>query len=211
MSATDLSVVIPVGPGDRAWPALVAALDALAPELDVLLVFARGDVQSRPKDRRWIEGRPGRAAQQNLGARATAGSSLWFLHADSRVDAKALEAARDFVRRGANAIGYFALRFGDGPTLMRVTEVGVKLRCRWFGLPFGDQGLVLPRSVFDGLGRFDERALFGEDMALVRRARRAGITLQSLPATISTSARKYVQHGWWRTTWRHLRLTWGRA
>ncbi len=208
MSAADLSVVIPVGPGDRAWPGLLNALDALAPDLDVLLVFARGDVQARPKRRRWIDGRPGRARQQNLGARATAGATLWFLHADSRVDLSVLTQALDFAARRPAAIGYFQLRFENGPMLMRINEFGVRLRCRWFALPFGDQGLIMPRAVFDALGQFEERRSYGEDMALVRRGRQQGLALESLPATIITSARRYAKHGWLRTTWQHQRMTW---
>jgi hypothetical protein len=183
---------------------LCAALDALAPDLDTLLVFARGDVQARPSGRAWIDGRPGRASQQNLGARASARPMLWFLHADSGVDAACVAAARDFAARGADELGYFALRFVDGGALMRINEWGVRYRCRWFGLPFGDQGFLISRATFEALGGFDERRRYGEDMALVQLAKRRSIVLRVLPATLGTSARKYRQQGWLRTTWRHL-------
>ena len=70
-----------------------------------------------------------------------------------------------------------------------------------------DQGLLMPRRVFAALGGFDESIGKGEDHALIWAAHAQGIPLHSLNATIRTSARRYAEHGWWRTTWQHLRLT----
>jgi len=74
-------------------------------------------------------------------------------------------------------------------------------------LPFGDQGLLMPRRVFEALGGFDETQPGGEDHALVWAARHAGVPLVALRAPMFTSARKYAQAGWWATTRLHLRLT----
>ena len=88
-----------------------------------------------------------------------------------------------------------------------MNAAGANLRARWLGLPFGDQGLLLPRACFEALHGFDEQAAYGEDHLLVWAARRAGLPLRHIPAVLETSARKYARHGWLRTTWRHWRLT----
>ena len=140
--APSVAVVIPVGPGDRSWRELIDILDRLAPALPRRLVFALGDLQSRPRkmSERWTDSARGRARQQNAGAAGLDQEWLWFLHADSRPSAQTFQALFEFVQRGVDALGYFDLVFADdGPPLMWLTEMGVRLRCRWAGLPFGDQ------------------------------------------------------------------------
>jgi hypothetical protein len=90
---------------------------------------------------------------------------------------------------------------------MRLTERGAGFRSRVFGLPFGDRARCLPAATFHALGRYNELAAHGEDHLLVRGARSAGIPVPPVCATITTSARKYREHGWFRTTFRHWRLT----
>ena len=105
-------------------------------------------------------------------------------------------------------MGYFDLRFlADGPALMAINSIGAWLRCRLFGLPFGDQGLLVARSLFDHVGGFDTEIPAGEDHALIWRARAAGARIRAVGAPLYTSARKYAQAGWWRTTLRHLIAT----
>ena len=210
----NVAVVIPVGPGDRDWRELIEVLERHAPGLCRRLVFAHGDLQSRPRnaDERWTESARGRARQQNAGAAGLDQNWLWFLHADSRPDAAAVSAMAGFVARGKDEIGYFDLKFSDdGPALMRLTEVAANWRSRRLGLPFGDQGFLMTQRRFYELGGFDESRSYGEDHALIWQARRTGVPVTRIPATLLTSARKYQKQGWLLTTLRHQRLTWAQA
>jgi hypothetical protein len=208
-----LSVIVPVGPGDRAWPALLGDLRALEGNAEILLVAPPGAAPAAFSPRshglqvaaRWLEAPAGRARQQNAGAAAARGAMLWFLHADTRLTAAALAAAQGFADA---ALGYFDLRFADdGPALVQANAAGAWFRSRWLGLPFGDQGFILPREVFEALGGFDELLAGGEDHALVWTARHAGVPVVPLRAPLLTSARRYAEYGWLRTTLRHGRLT----
>lgn len=214
-----LSVVVPVGPGDESWRSLLPDLAPLpAGDAEILLVAATG---SRPAgfdpadfglraETRWLEAPAGRATQQNAGAASARGDLLWFVHADSRLPAATLAAALQFA--AGHALGYCELRFrADGPVLVRLNAWGAHWRSRLFRLPFGDQGLLLPRAVFESLGGFDPAVVVGEDHALVAAARRAGVPVVPLGATIETSARRYAEHGWLRTTARHWALTLAQA
>lgn len=212
--ATRLAIVVPAGPGDNAWHGLLRQLGAAdAQEIAVVLpvdepqtpVALAGNVSV-------VRSAVGRARQLNAGAAATGAAWLWFVHADSRVTAATLDAMHRFVAADADAIGYFDLRFlADGPRLTALNTIGARLRSRWLGLPFGDQGLLMPRRVFAAIGGFDERHRGGEDHALVWSARRLGVPLHALRAPIYTSARQYAQRGWWATTARHLGLTCAQA
>jgi GT2 family glycosyltransferase len=207
---SQLSIVLPVGPGDRAWSPLHALLREQAAAAELLAVFAEGDPQSTPSDA--LRSAQGRANQQNAGARAARRKWLWFVHADTRFAPDTLPALRAFLQRDESALGWFRLRFDhDGPRplqwAMRANAIGANWRSRRLGLPFGDQALVIPRSELDRLDGFDVRLACGEDHALVWRARRAGLPLREIDATVITSARKYAERGWLRTTLRHLRLT----
>lgn len=214
MPRPSIAAVIPVGPGDRSWRELIDLLDRFAPGIQRRLVFAHGDLQARPRSAnvRWTESSRGRARQQNVGAAGLDQEWLWFLHADSRPSLATFAGLAHFLDARRDALAYFDLRFcQDGPALMRLTEWGAWWRCRWLGLPFGDQGLLLRRERFYELGGFDETRSFGEDHALVWQARRHGLPVLRIPAPLHTSARRYRDHGWLATTWRHQRLTWQQA
>lgn len=224
---SQLSIVLPVGSGDTAWPPLFAALQAQAPAAELLPVFAEGDPQPAPVGA--LRAPAGRARQQNAGAAAATRPWLWCVHADSRLSAETLPALRRFLAaqdedagmqssgalaRGTLAWGtlaWFKLSFeADAAGLsrrMRLNAGGANWRSRVLGLPFGDQGLLLRVRDFAALGGFDTTMPYGEDLALVWRARRAGMRLQGLDAALLTSARRYRQRGWLRTTLRHLWLT----
>jgi len=216
-----LTIVVPVGPGDTVSPLLFGQLAALprgaqvhiicADAVDMVLLRASLPPGEGPQ---WkcITARRGRAPQQNEGAAAAERDWLWFLHADALLAPETLPALERFIDTDTDALGYFELRFlDDGPALTMLNALGARLRSRWLGLPFGDQGFVLPRATFERLGRFNDALACGEDHDLVWRARRAGVPLSAVGAPLFTSARKYAEQGWWTTTCGHVRETWRQA
>lgn len=181
-----VSVVIPLAEHEAVPEALLATLPKTFE-----IILARGGT---------------RASSMNHAASIARGRHLWFVHADTTLGADAVPKLLERLQEQTAALRYFDLRF-DGGALMRLTEGGVSFRSRVIGLPFGDQALCLPAATFHALGGYDETAANGEDHHLVRDARRAGLAIQPVGATITTSARKYRDKGWFRTTFMHLRLT----
>lgn len=205
----NVAIIIPAGPGDSAWRKLLPQLDVVGAR-EIVLVLAEGDGGFVDIDAstRIVHSPAGRSRQLNAGANASHADWLWFLHADSQVSTKTLEAMREFVHIDQDVIGYFRLGFvDDGPRWMFLNAWGAALRSRLFGLPFGDQGLLMSRRVFEGLGSFDESIGKGEDHALIWAARTQGVPLRAIKATIRTSARRYAENGWWQTTKTHLGMT----
>lgn len=211
-----VTAVVPVGPGDAIAPALFKQLQVLPMQVHEVRASAPASgasgVLPGPRPLWQVSHAPrGRALQQNAGARNAAGDWLWFLHADCVLAPTTAEALSRFIERVGNpygsvpVAGYFDLRFlNDGPALTRLNEAGAWLRSHWLGLPFGDQGLLLPRRLFERLGGFDRSLQRGEDHDLVWRLRRAGVPLQPVGAPLLTSARKYAERGWWRVTAGHV-------
>lgn len=142
--------------------------------------------------------RPGRARQMNAGAARASGSVLLFLHADTVLPGGwACQVAAGLGRAGVTA---GAFRFGlteDFPG-RRLVEWATNLRCRWFQMPYGDQGLFLRRSVFEELGGYRELPIL-EDYVLVTALRRRG-RIELLPDAIRTSGRRWRRMGFVRTT-----------
>ena len=62
---------------------------------------------------------------------------------------------------------------------------------------FGDQSLFVRRAVFEAAGGFGEHLLVLEDQEIVPRLRRHG-RFRVLPASVTTSARKYLANGIFR-------------
>src|SRR3989442_815537 len=83
----------------------------------------------------------------------------------------------------------------------RFIELGQTLRQALYGLPYGDQGLLVRRALLEGVGGFPELPLL-EDVALLRALRRH-TRVRTLPAALVTSGRRYRRDGVVRTWLKH--------
>ena len=216
-SLQQLSVIIPFAPGDFAWKDLLSDLEKIPASAEIILVAANETEKLQALKfetelpLRIICSALGRAMQMNAGASAARNACLWFLHADSRVDAACLSELNTF-DYAKKSLGFFGLRFqDDGPRRMGINTFGVWFRSRFLRIPFGDQGFVISKSCFEMLGGYREDLSSGEDHAFIWKARKNDVRLQYLNASIETSARKYMKYGWGKTTRMHLRTTWQQA
>ena len=152
-----------------------------------------------------------RASSLNLGAAKSSGEWLWFLHADSRINPDNIRALEQSLKQFPSALHYFDLAFDL--KWLRYNATGANMRSRLFGLPFGDQGLCIKKSLFDTLDGYSEDCPYGEDLLFVWQARLAGIPLQRVPSKLLTSGRKYQQRGWLQLSllyqWRWMKLSLG--
>ena len=202
-----VSVIIPtLDVTDRIGPTLGSLGDALFDGLIREVIFADGgssDAIAEIADAtgaRLIRAPRGRGAQLAAGASAARGAWLLFLHADSVPGSGWAEAVRRHTARHGDEAGYFRLAFDSAHPMARVTAAWANLRSRLFALPYGDQGLLISRALYEKIGGYPEIPLM-EDVAIARKLRRR---LRPLGATITTSAERYEAEGWLHRGGRNL-------
>lgn len=202
-----LSIVIPTLNAEAELPATLGALgEGLEAGLIREVIVSDGgsaDATRAVADAAgalWLEGPPGRGGQMRRGADAAGGAWLMFLHADTWLGPGWAGAVADHMRRGEDRAGYFRLAFRAGGLAPRVVAGWANLRSRALGLPYGDQGLVIARDLYDAVGGMPDIVLM-EDVAMARRLRRL---LRALPAEARTSAARYEAEGWLRRGARNL-------
>ncbi len=193
-----ISAVIPTLNAAPLLPPLLAQLRGVGE-----VILADGGSTDRVAELagpRLITAPRGRGSQLAAGAAAARGEWLLFLHADTWLEAgweAAVEAALD----RPEAAHYFRFALDDGSPQARRLEAAVAWRCRWLALPYGDQGLLISRALYEAVGGYPAMPLM-EDVALVRRLGRA--RLAPLPARAITSAARWQREGWWRRSARNL-------
>lgn len=153
-----------------------------------------------------VRSEKGRGAQMCAGVAAARFPWLLFLHADTILDSGWEREAAAFVERvdiGQREPAAAAFRFAldDLGFLPRVIETGVALRCTLMRLPYGDQGLLIPRRLYDQIGGFKPLPLM-EDVEIVRRLGRGRTVILRTQAV--TSAIRYKRDGYVRRAARNL-------
>jgi rSAM/selenodomain-associated transferase 2 len=199
-----LSIVMPVL---NEADGIEEALGALAPlrRRGVEVVVADGGSSdgtvalARPLADVVIAAPRGRATQMNVGAAASSGELLLFLHADTRLPGEADVLIGDGLARSGCASGLFWGRFdvriaGAHP-LFPLIAAAMNLRSRITGIATGDQAIFISRAAF-GPG-FPDIALM-EDIAMTKRLKRTGPPLR-IAAPVVTSGRRWEKHGVMRT------------
>lgn len=200
-----ISVIIPALNAERH---LTAALTALVPAAVTGVIREVIVVDGGSTDRTCqiaefsgaevIMSEPGRGSQMAQGAAAARFPWLLFLHADTVLEENWEREAVDFMHRvdvgeQPRAAAAFRFKLDDKGLAPRALETIVRAHCALFKLPFGDQGLLLSRRLFDEVGGY--RALpVMEDVDLVRRLGRERIVM--LRADATTSAERYRREGY---------------
>ena len=152
-----------------------------------------------------VHGEKGRSKQMNAGATRARGDWLLFLHADTELDQAWLEETLRFVAQpnAEERAAAFLFAFDDQSPAARRVEFWARLRARVLKLPYGDQGLLISRALFNQLGGFAEIPLM-EDVDIVRRIGAKRLTILNAP--VRTSAEKYRRDGFQKRAWRNLSL-----
>jgi rSAM/selenodomain-associated transferase 2 len=203
-----ISVIIPTLNAAQCVSETLESVDIPSLVVERLVVDGGSDDETRSvataAGARIIEGHQrGRGMQLAAGAAAAQGGWLLFLHADTVLqDGWATEAERFVVQQGAGNCAA-AFRFGldhESPGARRL-EAMVAWRCRVLALPYGDQGLLISRVLYEEIGGFKAIPLF-EDVDIMRRIGRARLVM--LKSWAVTSAIRYQKSGYLVRSLRNL-------
>ena len=142
----------------------------------------------------------GRGPQLMAGAAAARFPWILFLHADAVLESGWEREAAYFIRevdegRQQPSAASFRFSLDDRAYAARCVEALVALRCTLFRFPYGDQGLLIPRRLYDEVGGYEPIPVM-EDVSLVHRLGRRRMAM--LPARVTTSAERYRRDGYLR-------------
>jgi rSAM/selenodomain-associated transferase 2 len=148
----------------------------------------------------------GRGSQLEAGAHQARGDWLLFLHADTVLEPGWAEEAQNFIERVESgrrhqAAASFRFTLDDDGFMPRCIERLVALRCWGLALPYGDQGLLISRNLYNRLGGFRPIPLM-EDVDLVRRLKRRELVM--LRSRAVTSGERYRREGYLSRSLRNL-------
>ncbi|MEW6388036.1 MAG: TIGR04283 family arsenosugar biosynthesis glycosyltransferase [Thermodesulfobacteriota bacterium] len=173
-----------------------------APDLEIILVDGGStdntlEAASHFPYLRVLRSPRGRGRQMNVGALASRGEILAFLHADTHLTPAHLTTLRSLASDPGFMAGAFELALMPPLPALRLIAWGANLRTRLLGLPYGDQVLSVRRRLFFNLGGFTLRR--PEDLDLVIRLQRH-TRLRVLTPPVASSGRRWLEQGYFATT-----------
>lgn len=201
-----ISIIIPVYNEEDTIRKLQDSLEPLKGKCEILFVDGGSTDQTLsliPKEYCIIHSKKGRAVQQNVGAKESAGDILFFLHCDSEVPATAVEEIEQVMEK--YQVGCFGIAFHSANLWMKCCQVISNHRIKDRKIMFGDQGIFIKRSLFFEIGGFPEIPIMEDyqfSLTLKERKTKIGIA----KSRIYTSDRRFRKGGRLRVMWKMNRL-----
>ena len=141
---------------------------------------------------KFISSAASRGYQLKKGVNLARGDFIFVLHSDSVLEPGWSKIVRKYFNEDA---GYYCkLSFDIIHPLASMTSNWANARSLIFNLPYGDQGLLIPRKLLMENGSYSPIPIM-EDVELALRFKGK---LFCMPIVITTSSSKYRQNGWLR-------------
>ncbi len=209
-----LSVIIPSLNEAKQLPLLLADLHLWNEKIDLIIV----DCGSKDKTcllatlsgaRVLHLSEANRGEQLRHGASRAHGDWLFFLHADSRLPENWFFILAELINSSNEGIAwFFEFKVLSKDLSFRLLEFFVWLRSHFKKMPYGDQGLLISRKLYEEIGGYSSIHLM-EDIDLIERVNRKA-KLKSLGLPLYTNARRWAKKNMIMQTIRnaHLRSLW---
>jgi rSAM/selenodomain-associated transferase 2 len=197
-----ISVIIPTLNAAHSLPTTLHVLTSEKPSgLSLQIVISDGGstdtTQSVAADHGcdFITAHKGRGQQLAAGARHARHEWLLFLHADTVLERGWDSAIAAFIMHpeSPDNAAVFQFRLNDQSNAAHRLERLVHWRNRFLALPYGDQGLLIHRQLYDEIGGFREIPLM-EDVDIIRRLGRYRLICFDVAAI--TDAQRYLVAGY---------------
>ena len=189
-----ISVIIPTINEAKNLPFLLSDLSIINKEGEILIVDCGSD--DKTIDVAKIYGakvykskEKNRGSQLNLGAENSKGEWLVFLHADTRLTNDWFRKINSVLMGDKNYIYYFKFKINDKKKIYRFLEILVNFRSIYFKQPYGDQGLIIHRSIYLKNNGFRKIPLMEDVDFFMRLKNKEDLKQLNLP--IFTSSRKW--------------------
>ncbi len=139
-----------------------------------------------------------RGGQLKAGAKLAKSPWILFVHADTILQTGWEQEVINFIEkiesgRRDDAAAAFKFSLDDDGLAPRVVESFVSLRSSLLRMPYGDQGLLISRALYNQVGGYNTMAVM-EDVDIISRLGRRRIVM--LPSRALTSAARYRTEGY---------------
>ena len=189
-----ISIIIPTINEANNLPLLLSDLSIIQKEGEIIIVDCGSedktiDVANIYGAKVYKSQERNRGLQLDIGAKNSKGEWLIFLHADTRLTHDWFTKIKSVFKGDKNFIYYFKFKISNKKIIYRVLEILVNFRSKYFKQPYGDQGLIIHKSIYLKNNGFRKIPLM-EDLDFFMRLN-SKKDLKQLNLAIFTSSRKW--------------------
>jgi rSAM/selenodomain-associated transferase 2 len=189
-----ISIIIPTINEANNLPLLLSDLSVIQKEGEIIIVDCGSedktiDVANIYGAKVFKSEERNRGLQLDIGAKNSKGDWLIFLHADTRLTHDWLKKINLVLKGDKNYIYNFTFKINHKKIIYRVLEILVNFRSQYFKQPYGDQGLIIHRTIYFKNNGFRKIPIM-EDIDFLRRLNKKK-DLKQLNLPIFISSRKW--------------------
>ena len=191
---SNISIIIPTINEAHNLPLLLSDLSSIQKEGEIIIVDSGSkdktiDIANIYGTKVYKSKEKNRGLQLDIGANIAREDWFIFLHADTRLTHDWFRKINCVLKGDKNCIYYFKLKINHKKIIFRFLEMLVNFRSKYFKQPYGDQGLIIHRSIYVENNGFRKIPLM-EDVDFLRRLK-IKKDLKQLNSPIFTSSRKW--------------------
>ena len=189
-----VSIIIPTINEANNLPLLLSDLSTIHKEAEIIIVDCGSedktiDIANIYGAKVYKAKERNRGLQLNIGAKNAKGEWLIFLHGDTRLTHDWFTKIKSLLKGDNNFIYHFKFKINDKKIIYRILEILVNFRSQYLKQPYGDQGLIIHKSIYLKNNGFRKIPLM-EDVDFIRRLRNKK-DLKQLNLPVFTSSRKW--------------------
>jgi len=186
-----ISIIIPTINEANNLPLLLSDLSSIQKDDEIIIVDCGSedktiDIANIYGAKVCISKERNRGFQLDIGAKNSKGEWLIFLHADTRLTHDWFKEINSVLKGDKNYIYYFKFKINNKKIIYRILEILVNLRSRYFKQPYGDQGLIIHRTIYFKNNGFRNIPLMEDVDFLMRLNKKKDLKQLNFPIFISS-------------------------
>jgi len=186
-----ISIIIPTINEAYNLPLLLSDLSSIQNEGEIIIVDCGSEDKTIDIAKIYgaivfISKEKNRGLQLDIGAKNSKGDWLVFLHADTRLTHDWFSKTNSFLKGNKNSIYYFEFKINHKKIIYRVLEILVNFRSKFFKQPYGDQGLIIHRTIYFKNNGFRNIPLMEDVDFLMRLNKKKDLKQLNFPIFISS-------------------------